>query len=90
MQTKNSDGGLAKHNFERRIKKTLLVYHSYIKIGNYERMANDTLPDFHKPNGHIWKRIHDQIQRKSLEWLSWSRFMNISEFNKQRDKKKNI
>ena len=45
---------------------------SYIhrKIGTYERLANEQLPDAHKPNGHIWKRAHGQVQKKIFRMVT--------------------
>ena len=55
------------------------------KIGDFERMSNERIPGAHKPNGHIWKRVADQVARKSLEWTPWARYLNLSEFNKQKN-----
>ena len=52
------------------------------RIGIYERLANEIPPGAHIPNGHIWGNIHDQVQRKSLEWKPWNKYMDINEFNK--------
>ena len=55
------------------------------KIGDFERMSNERIPDARKPNGHIWKRVADQVARKSLEWTPWAMYKNLSEFNKQKN-----
>ena len=50
------------------------------KIGEYERKTRGEAPHAHKPNGRPWKRIADQVDRNSLEWIHWGKFRSIWEF----------
>ena len=55
------------------------------KIGDSERMPNERIPGARKPSGHIWKHVAVQDARKSLEWAPWARYLNLSEFNNQKN-----
>ena len=48
-------------------------------------MCNGRIPDARKPSGHIWKRAAGQVARKSLERTPWARYLNFSEFDKQKN-----
>ena len=55
------------------------------KIGEYERKTLDKAPHAHKPNGWLWKRIAGQVERNSLEWLRWGKFLSIWEFSAKKN-----
>ena len=86
MQARNRYICFRKYRFERG-KGAFSLSFIHREIKTPERLSNEQLPGAHKPNGHIWKRIHDQVVRNSLERTSRGRFLNISELNKQNERK---
>ena len=56
------------------------------RIGIYERLANEIPPMAPICQMVIFGNIHGQVQRESLEWKPWNKYMNINEFNKARHK----
>ena len=41
----------------------------HTKIGDSERKNNGDMHNARKPNGWLRKRVSDQVQAKSLEWI---------------------
>ena len=86
MQTK-IDTSVSENIVSKEEKDAFSLSFIHRKIGTFGRLAIEQLPGARKPNGHIWIRTHGQVARKYLEWMSWGRFMNTSEFNRQKNKK---
>ena len=60
---------------------------SYIrqKIGDFERKTEEHSPPSYKSNGWLWGIIAGQVERSSLEWLPWERFLSMWEFDAKRN-----
>ena len=42
------------------------------EVGDFERLAQEVVPNAHKPNGWMWKRESYPAAAKSLEWIQWA------------------
>ena len=79
MKIKTIGRDREQHHKQRRENAYSLSY-ARREICEYARKTPDTAPHARKPNGRLWKRIADQVERNSLEWIHWEKFLSICEF----------
>ena len=64
-----------------KIKRLQYFFRTRKNRGRRERLSQESIPNIHKPSGWMWKRAPGQLAAKSLEWIPWGEFLNMSEFN---------